>query len=232
MVNGKKRVIIFGAGEIGDLAHFYFTWDHTYDVAAFAVDDAFVKETSFKGLPVVPLSLMQKEFPPENFDAHVALSYMKLNRLREAKYYEVKKLGYSLVSYVCSKSVTWPDLTIGDNCFILENQTIQPKVKIGNNVMIWSGNHLGHGCHIRDHAYLASHICVSGYTVIGERSFVGVNATFRDHIEVGRDSFVTMDASVTRSIPEGSVVLGGEGRLLPGGDLAGERIKKKYFNLD
>lgn len=232
MANYKKKVVIFGAGEIGDLAHFYFTYDHAYDVAGFVVDDTLVKETSFKGLPVVPLSSMRKEFSPENFDAHVALSYMKLNRLREAKYREVKELGYALVSYVCSKSVTWPDLTIGDNCLILENQTIQPKVKIGNNVMIWSGNHLGHGCHIHDHAYLASHICISGYTVIGERSFVGVNATFRDYIEVGRDSFITMDASVMQNVPEGSVVMGAPGKILPGGNLAGEKIKKKYFNLD
>ena len=53
--------------------------------------------------------------------------------------------------------------------------TIQPNVKIGNNVMIWSGNHLGHGCNIDDHTYLSSHICISGHTNIGKRCFIGVN---------------------------------------------------------
>src|SRR3546814_4532198 len=66
---------------------------------------------------------------------HVALSYNRLNRLREDKYHSAKAAGYRLASYVCSRSVVWPDLSVGDNCFILENQTIQPTVKIGNNVM-------------------------------------------------------------------------------------------------
>jgi len=106
---------------------------------------------------VVPVSELPRQYPPSDYQAHVALSYNKLNQIRKDKYLLMKGLGYRLASYVCSKSVSWPDLAIGDNCFILENQTIQPTVRIGNNVMIWSGNHLGHGCHIRDHAYLSSH---------------------------------------------------------------------------
>ena len=39
-------------------------------------------------------------------------------------------------SYISTKSATWPDLTVGSNCFILENQTIQPTVVIGNNVVL------------------------------------------------------------------------------------------------
>src|SRR3546814_726615 len=111
---------------------------------------------------------------------HVALSYNRLNQLREDKYHSAKAAGYRLASYVCSRSVVWPDLSVGDNCFILENQTIQPTVKIGNNVMIWSGNHLGHGTQIKDHVYIASHVCIAGHCVIGERSFMGVNATTAD----------------------------------------------------
>ena len=205
--------------------------DFDFEVAAFTADDEFVKEDKFLGLPLVPASRVQAKYPPNEYLAHVALSYSKFNQIRQAKYDFMKKLGYELASYVCSKSVFWPDLSIGDNCFILENRTIQPTVKIGNNVMIWSGNHLGHGCRIEDHVYIASHVCISGHTVIGERTFIGVNATFKDFVNVGRRSFITMDASVVKDIPDDSVVLGSSSTLLGPEDELGVKIKQKYFGL-
>ena len=227
----RKKLVIFGTGEIAKLAYSYFKYDSDFEVAAFTADDEFVKEDNFLGLPLVPASRVQAKYPPAEYLAHVALSYSKLNQIRRAKYDFMKKLGYELASYVCSKSVFWPDLSIGDNCFILENQTIQPTVKIGNNVMIWSGNHLGHGCRIEDHVYIASHVCISGHTVIGERTFVGVNATFKDFVNVGRRSFITMDASVVKDIPDDSVVLGASSTLLGPEDELGVKIKKMYFGL-
>jgi len=227
----KKKLVLFGTGEIAELAHTYFTHDSDYTVVAFAADDAFVKEDKFMNLPLVPLSRLARDYPPSTHHAHVALSYRKLNLIRKSKYEEIKALGYTMASYVCSKSVLWPDLTIGDNCFILENQTIQPTVKIGNNVMIWSGNHLGHGCQIKDHVYIASHVCISGHVVLGEQSFVGVNATFKDFTKVGKRSFIAMDASVTKDLPDDCVVLGAPSTILAAENELAIKIKSKYFGL-
>ena len=47
-----------------------------------------------------------------------------------------------------------------------------------------SGNHIGHHSVIRDHAFISSHVVVSGRVEIGEQCFVGVNATLRDHIRL------------------------------------------------
>lgn len=227
----KKDLVIFGTGEIGQLAKFYFQHDSNFNVVAFAADDAFIKEPTFEGLPVVPVSELMKRYPPSKYQVHVALSYNKLNQIRKDKYLLLKGMGYELPSYVCSKSVYWPDLQIGDNCFILENQTIQPTVKIGNNVMIWSGNHLGHGCEIKDHAYLSSHICISGHTVIGEQCFIGVNSTFKDFIKVGDRVFVTMGADVTKDVPSDAVILAAPSKVLPPEDEFGQKIRQRYFNL-
>lgn len=227
----KKKLAIFGSAEIASLAHFYFRHDSDYEVVAFTVDDDYVEAESFEDLPLLGFSEFQKRFPPGEVSLHVALSYTRLNGLREEKYKAAKAAGYDLPSYVCSRSVTWPDLSVGDNCFILENQTIQPTVTIGNNVMIWSGNHLGHGTAIKDHAYIASHVCISGHCVIGERTFMGVNATTADFTTVGADCFITMDASVVRDVPDGAVVLGSPGTVLPPDDRRAQSIKRKYFKL-
>jgi len=227
----NKEVIIFGTGEIGELTHFYFKHDSAFKVVGFCADDQYVKENTFNGLPVIPLSELPAKFPKEKYSAHVALSYNKINQVRKEKYLQIKALGYTLPSYICSKSVFWPDLKIGDNCLVLENQTIQPTVEIGNNVMIWSGNHLGHGCKIMDHTYLSSHICISGHTVIGEQCFVGVNSTFKDFIKVGNRVFVTMGADVVKDVPDDAVVMPSPSKILPIEDELAFKIRKKYFNL-
>ena len=227
----SSKLLIFGSAEIAELAAFYFTHDSGYTVAAFTVDDAFVQGDSFDGRPLVPFSEVVVRFPPGQYDMHVALSYARLNQLRQAKYEQAKAAGYTLATYVCTKSVPWPDLSVGANCFILENQTIQPTVRIGNNVMIWSGNHLGHGSVIGNHTYIASHVVISGHCTIGERCFFGVNATVRDFRTIGNDCFIGMDASVTRDLPAGSVVLGAQSTILAADDERAVAIKARYFRL-
>ena len=112
---GKKNLIIFGTGEIGDLAGYYFTNDSNYNVIGYSADDSFVKEKKHNGVPLIPFSVLQKEFPPDKTDMHIALSYRELNMIRNRKYLEARDKGYKLASYVCSKSVFWNDLSIGDN---------------------------------------------------------------------------------------------------------------------
>lgn len=225
----KKKLIIFGTGEIGELAKFYFENDSIYDVAAFTADDAYVTQETFLGLPLVPFSKVQGRFPPAKFEMHVALSYKKLNQIRAEKYQAAKSLGYDLASYVSSKAVAWHDLSTGENCFILENQTIQPGVKIGNNVMIWSGNHLGHSSRIGDHTYISSHVCISGHTEIGEACFFGVNSSTKDFVKIGNSVFVTMGALVTKDIADGSVVVGAQGEVFAEDSKVAKHLKQKYF---
>jgi len=181
----KKKLVIFGSGDIAQLAHYYFITDSEYEVAAFTVDASYIREPKFCGLPVVAFEDVALKYPSENYDFFVALSYSKLNAVRKEKYLAAKKLGYNLVSFVSSHATVLNEGRIGENCFIFEDNTIQPFVTIGNNVTLWSGNHIGHHSIIKDHCFIASHVVVSGGVVIGEQCFIGVNATLRDHINIG-----------------------------------------------
>lgn len=181
----KNSLVIFGTGDIAQLAHYYFSKDANYTVAAFTVDRAYITSEEFCGLPVVPFDELASRYSPAGHDLFVALSYSKLNQVRKDKYLAAKALGYRMASYVSSRATVLNEGKIGENCFILEDNTIQPFSTIGNNVTLWSGNHIGHHSTIHDHCFLASHIVVSGGVEIGESCFIGVNATLRDHVKIG-----------------------------------------------
>lgn len=180
-----RSIIIFGTKELAEVAHYYFTRDSDRNVVAFVVDGAFLTESRFCNLPVLPFEEVAGQLDPQNHDMFVALGYSRLNDLRAEKLAAAKAAGYGLTSYVSSRATVLNDGHIGANCFILEDNTIQPFVKIGQNVTLWSGNHIGHHSTIGDNTFIASHVVVSGGVTVGKNCFIGVNCTLRDHISVG-----------------------------------------------
>jgi sugar O-acyltransferase (sialic acid O-acetyltransferase NeuD family) len=202
----KREIVIFGAGEIAELADFYFSADSGFTVAGFTVDGAYMKEPEFRGRPVVPFERVSESFPPDRYGLFVAVSYSGINALRAAKVAAARSQGYTLASYVSSRATVFPGLEVKDNCFILEDNTIQPFAQIGANVTLWSGNHIGHHSTIEDDVFIASHVVVSGGVRIGQGSFIGVNVTLRDHVTIGKKCVIGAGALVLEDQPDFSVV--------------------------
>ena len=200
-----KRVLIFGTGQIGQVAHYYFSEDSDYDVVGFTVDSAFIEQGGGIALPVAPFEEVEKRFPPDQCDMFVAMGYGKLNRLREAKLREARAKGYGIAHYVSSRACVWRGFEPKDNMFLLENNTVQPFVTIGENTTLWSGNHIGHHATIGANVFIASHAVISGSVTIGDNSFIGVNATVADNLDVGARCVVGAGALLLRDAADDSV---------------------------
>jgi sugar O-acyltransferase (sialic acid O-acetyltransferase NeuD family) len=201
-----KPLVIFGAGEIAEVAHFYFTHDAKASVAAFTVDAQYLKQATFCGLPVMAFEEAQRAFPAQSHDLFVAMSYAKVNAARARKCAEARAKGYRLATYVSSKATVWPGFSAGGNCFILEDNTLQPFATLGDNVTLWSGNHIGHHARIGANCFITSHVVISGGVEIGDNAFIGVNATLRDHIKVGAHAVIGAGSLVLEDVPEEGVV--------------------------
>ena len=209
------KLVIFGAGDIARLAHHYFTHDSPHEVAAFVVDRAFRQTDSFQGLPLIDAEDVTDRFPPGDYDMFVAMSYAKMNAVRAEKYASMKAAGYRLVSYVSSRCTYLSQTPPGDNCFILEDNTVQPFVTIGNNVTLWSGNHIGHDVTIEDHCFITSHVVVSGWVRIGTRSFIGVNATLRNSITIAPETLIGAGAIIMKNTKPKQVYMPERAKLFP-----------------
>lgn len=200
-----KRLVIFGTGDIAQLAHYYFTHDTDYEVAAFTVDPQYATQAEFCGLPVVAFDRIAERCPPGEHEMFVALAYAKLNALRRDKCAAATALGYRLATYVSPHATVLNDGRIGANCFILEDNTIQPFVAIGDDVTLWSGNHIGHHAVIGDHCFITSHVVISGGVRVGERTFIGVNATIRDHVTIGAGCVIGAGSLILKDAADDSV---------------------------
>jgi len=201
----NKKIVVFGKGFYAEIINQYLTDDSEYEIVAFTLDDEYIDEDMYLGLPMVPFSKVQELYPPEKYYMHVGLSYTNLNHLRENRYYEAKEKGYTLPTYISSKSTILTKYPIGDNCFIFEDNTIQPFVKIGNNVILWSGNHIGHHGEIQDHNFISSHVVISGQCLIKSNCFIGVNSTIAHGVTIEKENLIGAGSYIPKTTEPKSV---------------------------
>jgi sugar O-acyltransferase (sialic acid O-acetyltransferase NeuD family) len=173
---------------------------------------------------VVAFEEVTDHFDPAAHDAHAAVTYAQVNRLRARLAASCKEKGYALASYVSSRAFVWRNVELGEHSFIFEDNTVQPFVRIGDNVILWSGNHIGHHSRIRDNCFVSSHVVVSGSVDVGENCFLGVNSTLVNGITVGRDTWLGPHVVVTRDLEPGSMMRPAKSDLR-------DRTSLEYFEL-
>lgn len=210
-----SKVVLFGTGGGADTAFRYLTKDSPHEVVGYAVDAARRDRETHNGLPVVDFEKVRDRFPPSDFQMFILLSFDDMNALRIRKYEEAKAMGYTLASYVASDIFRIEPIRVGENCLILESQTINLDVKIGNNVVLWSGNHVGDRSTIGDHTWISSQAAIGGDVKIGSGCFIGMHATIGHGISIGDRNFIGAGSLITKNTKPGAVYVRESCKALP-----------------
>jgi len=203
-----RKLIIVGDSVFAQVAYEFFTYDSEYEVVAFSVEREFMTRDSLFGLPVVAFEELEARFDPSTHHFYAALVYTRMNRLRTRLYQAAIAKGYRPASYISSRAFVWPNVELGEHCFIFEDNTVQPFVRIGDNVVLWSGNHIGHHSVVKDNCFISSHVVVSGFCTVGENCFIGVNATFGNNLEIGDDCLIGAGSLIAKDVPADTLVKG------------------------
>ena len=208
------NVIIFGTGNIAEVAYYFLNKSNEYNVVAFTKEKNYIEtlnETKFS-LPVIEFENIENEYSPMLYSLFAPFGATHLNKFREKIYNSGIKKGYSFISYISPDAKIYTT-DIGNNCFILENNVIQPYVKIGNNCVLWSGNHIGHHSTIEDHVFITSHVVISGNCIVKKYSYLGVNSTLKDSIIINESSVIGMASCITRNTESYNIYIGIPGKI-------------------
>lgn len=204
----ERPLVLIGDGAFAEIACEYFMHDSPFEVVGFAVERAFKKRDALFGLPVVAFEEIEERFTPGAHSFFAALVYTDGNTLRERLYLAAKAKGYTPASYVSGRAFVWSNARIGEHCFIFEHNTVQPFVSLGDNVILWSGNHVGHHSRIGSHTFVSSHCVISGFVSIGTHGFLGVNSTLANNLTVGDRVLIAAGALVIGDVPDDTRVIG------------------------
>lgn len=210
-----KKMVIFGAGSLAQLAYVHFSNAGQYEVAAFTVHEEYVKERMIFGLDVVAYERIERTHPPEAFRMFVAVGYRRVNKYRAEIYNDCRTKGYELVSCVDAEVMDAKYVKIGDNCLIMPGAVVQPFAEIGNDVIMWSRCSIGHHSRIGDHSYISLSAIIAGHVEIGQYCFVGANATICDKLTIAPECVIGAGAVILRDTERGRVYRAQSAEMLP-----------------
>jgi sugar O-acyltransferase (sialic acid O-acetyltransferase NeuD family) len=205
-----RKIVILGDSAFAEVAYECFTHDSSYEVVGFSVESNYLKKATLFGLPIVPFESLEQQFAPSQVDFYAAVVYTRLNRLRARLYRAAKARGYRPATYVSSRAFVWHNARLGEHCFVFEGNTLQPFVTLGDNVVLWSGNHIGHHSMIGDHCFISSQVVVSGFCSVGTSSFLGVNSTLANNVTVGADNWIGPGLTIARDTSPNLIFKGAE----------------------
>lgn len=196
-VKGGFDMVIFGDSSFAEIANLYFGRLPNVRVLAHVVDQGYKSRDFLFSTPVLEGRESLVKFDPATTRFFVAVTYARMNTVREEIFQQWKAMGFTPASYVGHGGYVDDTSVIGPHCFIFENNTIQPFVEIGSNVILWSGNHIGHHSKIDNNCFVSSHVVVSGHCSIGRNSFLGVNSTVANNISLGEYSWIAPTTLMT-----------------------------------
>lgn len=118
---------------------------------------------------------------------------------------------------------------IGSDCNICSHCLIENDVIVGNRVTVKSGAQLWDGLRIEDDVFIGPNVTFTNdpyprskqypasfaVTTIQTGASIGGGATILPGVTIGRHAMVGAGAVVTRSVPDGAVVVGNPARLVP-----------------
>jgi sugar O-acyltransferase (sialic acid O-acetyltransferase NeuD family) len=206
-------LVIYGVGPFAELMHYYFTHDSGYRVVAFTADAEFLKETMFCGLPVVPFETVAAAYTPDAARMFVAIGYKRM-RNRRILFDRAKAHGYTLVNYISSRAISFPNFQIGENNVAMGKVHFEPFVKVGNNNMFWSDTLVCHGVTVGDDNYMGAKCLLAGNSTIENGCFLGNATVLIDGLTVRRESHVVAGSAIFRSTKEFHKYMGNPAQVI------------------
>ena len=209
-----QKIVIFGTGELAQRI-FYYLKNVEDEVVAFSANKSNINSEKLLGLPVIPFENIEEKYSPEEFSMFIALAYSDMNKKRAKFFDEAKSKGYELYSYVHPSTKIWDEFEMGENCFILAENIIQPFVKIGDNVLIGSNNLISHNTVIENNCFLTSNITLGGHITVGANSFIGLSATINQRVKIGKECIIGAGTLITKNVNDKEVYAENSSKKLP-----------------
>ncbi len=204
-----SKVVLFGTGRGADVAYRFLTRDSDHEVCGFATEarssgSARLPRSSRGGVRGRGAAVPAGPIP----DAHPARLSADERAYAQRNISPPRQKGYGFISYVNSHFYRAEDLQVGENCFILDNQSISLDVtdrQQRRDVVDQPYRRPEHRS--SDHAWLASHVTVAANVMVRPIAFsasVRRSATADARAD---DTFVGANALVASNTAENSVHL-------------------------
>ena len=208
-----KKIVICGTGEFSDIVTDLMERVLQGTVAAYVLDDEYITSSEYNGKPVIALSKLKEEYPPEEYDAAIGFVGREMFNQRERVFHLLRNWGYKLENLIHPSAILSTE-HIGCGNIIFENCVLGFHVQFGSGNIMWPLSAINHHGIIGDFNNISPGVSTSGDVTIGSHCFLGNNSTYKnkvmvaDYTYVGAGAYIAGDTEAySVYVPERSIRL-------------------------
>lgn len=208
----EKVIIIGGKSSATLIADYIYDAQHKYNAPieclGFAFDNVPIG-SEINGFPVI---------------VGVNEVYMKFMKIKDVKFifqmYDIQNMQKTILfkeslkipierycTFIHPSCMIARSASVGVGTLILAHTVVNPKAKIGQFNSIMSGVTIGHDAQMGNYNLIATQAIVANL-IMGDRNFIGINATTNNKITIGDDCMIGMASNVTKDVPSGTKCFG------------------------
>lgn len=119
-----------------------------------------------------------------------------------------------MATFVHPLSYIAPNVALGKGTVIMPNVSVSSGTQFGDGCLIMVGATIGHDNIIGNYCHFAAQSCVGAYTKILDGVHIGLNATTRENLTIGKNATLGMGAVLTKDIGDNEIWVGNPARFL------------------
>ena len=139
--------------------------------------------------------------------ALISIGQIKTFKIRENCFKKLKKIGFKLPSIISRHSYFSKNSKLGMGSIVMHGVVVNAFSSIGNNCIINTNSTIEHDVLIGNNCHVAGGSVINGGVKIGNGTFIGSGTVIKQGIKVGNNCVVKANTFVRKDIGNNEIVL-------------------------
>lgn len=206
-IENKKPIIIIGSGGhacvVADVL-----MSMELEVLGFTDVEDKVGHKVIGELSVIGTDEILERYNTGDVEVAIGVGFLPKSEIRRKLFIDIKKKHLHVKSIIHPSAIIGQEVKFGTGSQIFAGSILQPKVQLGDNVIINTGVKIDHHSKIGHHSHVAPGAVICGDVKIGDMSFIGAGATIIHGITIGDNVIIGAGVTVRKNIPTGQIYMG------------------------
>ena len=212
-----RKTELVPVGLSGNLIEIFEALSADYEIPAILDDAPHRRDTSFEGVPILPLS-RARECIDAQFLCLIGSERSFRKRDGIIAGLDVPVARFARFVHPSARLSRFAEL--GEGACLYQGVTVTSNASIGTHVLVMPHTIIHHDVVVGSCSLIGAGVILAGRVRIGASCYIGSGSAIRNGISIGDGALVGMGSVVVRDVVPGSVVAGNPARPLPRRDMS------------